>query len=157
LSRSERSRPACLRAIAAGVLVGAASAMRSQMGLAIVVNGPDRAGLPAFWRRVSVRRGAAVAAVGELVGDQLPMTPDRTSPGPYAGRIVIGGLAGGLLAASRRRAVVPGVVAAAVAAAVVTPLSHSGRAAAARHMPAPVAAVLEDVLAVTLAWGATRA
>ncbi|MGH7519548.1 MAG: DUF4126 family protein, partial [Gemmatimonadales bacterium] len=37
--------------------------------------------------------------LGELVVDKLPFTPGRTRPGPFAGRILAGGLAGAALAA----------------------------------------------------------
>jgi uncharacterized membrane protein len=38
-----------------------------------------------------------VLAAGELVADQLPTTPARTTPGPLGFRIVMGGLTGACL------------------------------------------------------------
>ncbi len=38
-----------------------------------------------------------VLALGELIADKLPFTPNRTSPGPLIGRIVTGGLCGAAL------------------------------------------------------------
>jgi uncharacterized membrane protein len=35
-----------------------------------------------------------ILALGELVADKLPFTPNRTAPGPLIGRIVTGGLCG---------------------------------------------------------------
>ena len=40
----------------------------------------------------------SVLAVIELVGDKLPVTPSRTSPGPLGGRILIAAFAGAALA-----------------------------------------------------------
>jgi uncharacterized membrane protein len=40
-----------------------------------------------------------VLMVAELVADKLPFTPSRTRPGPFAGRIISGALAGAALAA----------------------------------------------------------
>jgi uncharacterized membrane protein len=39
-----------------------------------------------------------VLAVGELVADKLPRTPDRTSAGPLVWRVILGGLAGAIAA-----------------------------------------------------------
>jgi uncharacterized membrane protein len=40
-----------------------------------------------------------VLAVGELVADKLPKTPNRTAPGPLLVRVVVGGLVGSIVAA----------------------------------------------------------
>ena len=39
-----------------------------------------------------------VLALGELIGDKLPNTPNRTAAGPLAARLVFGGLVGALAA-----------------------------------------------------------
>jgi uncharacterized membrane protein len=49
-------------------------------------------------------------ALGEYVGDTLPMTPNRTAPGPLAARIVFGGLTGALVAHATMPPVAGGVV-----------------------------------------------
>ena len=36
-------------------------------------------------------------ALGELVGDKLPKTPNRTAPLPLAGRAALGGLCGAVI------------------------------------------------------------
>jgi uncharacterized membrane protein len=41
-----------------------------------------------------------VLAVGEIVNDKLPKTPSRKSPGPFIGRIVLGGLSGAAIGVS---------------------------------------------------------
>ena len=40
----------------------------------------------------------AVLAVGELIGDKLPITPSRLTPGPLGGRVIMSSLAGAALA-----------------------------------------------------------
>jgi len=49
-------------------------------------------------------------ALGEYVGDTLPMTPNRTAPGPLAARIVFGGFTGALVAHATLPPVAGGVV-----------------------------------------------
>jgi uncharacterized membrane protein len=39
-----------------------------------------------------------VLALGELVADKLPQTPNRTAPGPLLARLALGGLAGSIAA-----------------------------------------------------------
>lgn len=48
--------------------------------------------------------------LGELIADKLPQTPARTQPGPFIGRIVLGGLAGAALAAGSGQSAVAGAV-----------------------------------------------
>ncbi len=39
-----------------------------------------------------------VLALGELIGDKLPKTPNRTAPGPLIARLLFGGLVGAIVA-----------------------------------------------------------
>jgi uncharacterized membrane protein len=48
-----------------------------------------------------------VLAVGELVVDKLPSTPSRKAFGPFAARIVVGGLCGATIGASVHSPVMP--------------------------------------------------
>ena len=57
------------------------------------------AGTWAFWAGKLVTAIIfTVLAVGELIGDKLPKTPNRTSPGALIARLVFGGLVGGIAA-----------------------------------------------------------
>jgi uncharacterized membrane protein len=49
-------------------------------------------------------------AVGELIVDKLPWTPDRTSAGPLAVRLLAGGLVGALAATGLDGSVVEGIL-----------------------------------------------
>jgi uncharacterized membrane protein len=51
-----------------------------------------------------------VLAVGELIADKLPKTPNRTSPGPLIFRLVLGGLIGAIVAAGLNGAGIEGVI-----------------------------------------------
>jgi uncharacterized membrane protein len=61
------------------VLLGGASGLRSQLGVAVVVarSGPF---LPSMFREPWIRRLLLAAAAGELVVDKLPGTPSRLAP-----------------------------------------------------------------------------
>ncbi len=48
--------------------------------------------------RLSVAIIFTVLAVGELVADKLPRTPNRISPGPLLVRLILGGLVGSIAA-----------------------------------------------------------
>jgi uncharacterized membrane protein len=41
-----------------------------------------------------------VLAIGELIGDKLPKTPSRKTPGPFIGRIFTGALSGAAIGAT---------------------------------------------------------
>src|SRR5690242_17111058 len=49
-------------------------------------------------------------AAAELVGDKLPMTPSRKSPGPFAGRILLGAFSGAALCLAAKHPVVLGAL-----------------------------------------------
>jgi uncharacterized membrane protein len=89
-----------------------------------------------------------LAALGELVTDQLPSTPSRTVPIQFAGRILSGALSGAALGAAGG-ALVAGAAAGALGAVVGT---LGGSAARARLALAfgndPPAAFVEDAVAV---------
>jgi uncharacterized membrane protein len=51
-----------------------------------------------------------VLAVGELVADKLPKTPNRTAPGPLLVRVLIGGLVGAIVAAGLNGSEFEGVI-----------------------------------------------
>jgi uncharacterized membrane protein len=57
-----------------------------------------------------------VLAVGELITDKLPFTPNRTAPGPLIGRILTGALCGAALGAAGDGSLGAGVALGAVGA-----------------------------------------
>jgi uncharacterized membrane protein len=85
-------------------LLGAVTGLRSMMSMAVlcwfVYKG--HMVLDGSWDAWATKLPTAilftVLAVGELIADKLPRTPNRTSPGPLLVRIVMGGLVGALVA-----------------------------------------------------------
>lgn len=73
----------------------------------------------AFWtaRLVTVIVFSVLAA-GELIGDKLPKTPSRTSPGPLLARLAFGGLIGALGATALNGSAIEGAFLGVIAAAL---------------------------------------
>jgi uncharacterized membrane protein len=89
-----------------------------------------------------------VLALGELVTDQLPTTPSRKMPMPFAARVVSGGLSGAAIGAARD-ALVIGAIAGVIGAVIGTLGGYAFRARLAkafgRDRPA---AFVEDAVAI---------
>lgn len=90
-----------IRSFAFGISAG----MRTMMPGAVLTqqladDGLKRGSGPvwSFLRRDGTRKVALVSAVGELVGDKLPVTPNRIEGNAGRGRLVIGAVMGGLVA-----------------------------------------------------------
>lgn len=92
-----------------------------------------------------------IAALGELVTDQLPSTPSRKVPPQFGARIIMGGLSGACIGAAHQSLIV-GLVAGAIGAVIGTLGGATARAkmAAAFRSDVP-AALIEDVIAIALA------
>jgi uncharacterized membrane protein len=155
--RPQRDQPDLVRNLSSSFLVGSASGLRSQMGLAAVVLRSDKDGLPSWMRTSAAARLVTVAAGAELVADKTARVGDRLGPGPLTARLVLGGLAAGLLAHVRKGPVVPAAALGSAAALLAAKVGHDLRARAAQNLPDPVVAVAEDGVAVSLAALGTRA
>ncbi|WP_333769477.1 DUF4126 family protein [Streptomyces sp. IBSBF 2435] len=168
--------------LAGAGLAGAASGLRSQIGLAAVsMSAPrtldPRPGPLALLARRPVRAATATAALGELVADKLPQTPSRLGAPGLIPRVVLGALAATVLAArsgrdeggdrsdtfdGRDHQACPAVPAPTLAvAAVLGGIAAAGAAFAGAWWrltagqygrPDWPAAVIEDALAVALVW-----
>ncbi len=96
-------------------LLGVSTGVRSFTPIAVTAWFARSGRLPVTGTWASwVRHPAAVglftaAALGEYVADKLPGAPDRTSPVPLIGRLVLGGLVGAIVATALKRPVVGGV------------------------------------------------
>jgi uncharacterized membrane protein len=89
--------------IAMYILLGMTVGMRTMTAIAVLCWFAWSGSLPqtgwAFWVGYLVTAIVfTVLAVGEYIGDVLPSTPSRAAPGPAIGRVVFGGLVGGLAA-----------------------------------------------------------
>ncbi len=139
------------------VLLGAATGLRSQIGMAAVLlaagdGGRDR--LPPRLRRAGAPRSALVAAAAELIADKTSLPGSRLSPGALAARVVLAGYAASALARVEGREGTTDMVVAAAVAVVAAKLGHDLRAACARRVPDRLVALAEDAVAVALAAAA---
>lgn len=97
-------------------LLGAGTGMRTFTPMAVLCWFAYAGYVPvdgtwAFWAAKLVTAVVfTVLAVGELVADKLPRTPDRTSMGPLLARVLFGGLVGGIVAASLNGSEFEGVI-----------------------------------------------
>lgn len=89
-------------------------------------------------------------AIGELIGDKLPKTPNRTSPGPLAARLVFGGLVGALVATGLKGSAFEGIILGVINAALGAFLGMYLRKwiVDSTEWPDWRVAVAEDILAV---------
>jgi uncharacterized membrane protein len=88
--------------------------------------------------------------IGELIADKLPFTPSRTTPGPFIGRIVMGGLTGAALVAGHGGSWAAGGVMGAVGGVLGTLGGYRARTGLVRRLRVPdyVVALAEDLVAV---------
>jgi uncharacterized membrane protein len=95
-----------------------------------------------------------VLALAELVADKLPTTPNRTNPGPLAGRIVLGGFAAACLTVAGGHSWLPGALAGGLGALIgAFGGYHLRKRLVIRFGVRDLeVALFEDVLAVGLAW-----
>jgi uncharacterized membrane protein len=145
------------------MLLGAATGLRSQAGVAALLTRRDLSRLPPPWSRLD-SRGARIISMltagGEILADKLPTAPPRTKPGPLAARIATGLLVGMLADASaqgrvRAQSAVPAALAGGSAAAATSLLGQSLRTRLSKRLPALAVAGVEDVVAIALAVVAT--
>jgi uncharacterized membrane protein len=99
------------------------------------------------------RYALLAAAAAELVADKLPIIPSRTRPGPFIGRILIGGLGGAAVAAGLGQPLAVSAVAGATGAVAGTLGGYRARTGLVRALKVPdyVVALAEDAVAVGVA------
>ncbi len=138
--------------------LGVATGMRSMSALLALSRSTSR---KKSWKRTifSVLASPAasallpVAAVGELIGDKLPMVPDRTDPLPLAGRLLFGALAGAALFTSEKEPAAVGAAMGVLGTLAGTFAAYRVRKAAGQKLPLPgwLLGVIEDALTYSLA------
>jgi len=142
--------------LASSILLGVASGILSQTGLAAVLLRTPSDRLPRWLRSPWVRRAAALFAAAEVVANAtISSLPPRSKEG-LPGRLIMGAASAGLDAASTGRpAAVPAAIGAVTAAgAAIT--ATSTRAALGKRIPDPLVALGETVVAFGLALIATH-
>lgn len=136
--------------LAASIALGALSGVRSLTPSAVVARElGSRHHLFRSRRRGSwLRRGLEAGALAEMLLDQSPGAPDRTSGAGLAGRVVFGAILG---AAVLERARLLGVLAGGASAFVATWASFGLRSVASRRgkVLGAIGGVVEDALVVS--------
>lgn len=149
------------RAAALGVVAG----MRSQMPLFLLALAANRGSFAEESPRpLSLLRSRValacfgLAAAGEMIGDKLPVIPGRLQPGPLAGRLAVGGLAGAMIFREAERPALLGALVGAAGAGLGAAGGHYGRAVLGSATGAPdvVWGIAEDALALGLGIAALR-
>jgi uncharacterized membrane protein len=142
-------------------LLGFVAGLRSQyplLLLAVAAQRGDfarRAATPlSIFRSRLALPGFGAAALGELVGDKLPITPSRLKPPQLAVRLLMGGLAGAAIAEEAGASPLAGAAFGAVASGAGSFAGNRFRAAFARlaHLPDLAGALIEDAAALGLGW-----
>lgn len=145
--------------IGAAILLGLVAGMRSMMPLAAVSillwSHPELApsAAPGRWfARPWLAVLLVLAALGELIVDKLPSTPNRTALAPFLGRVITGGLAGAVAAQIGHLSGWIGAALGVVGAVFSTfAMFHARRAAVrAAGIRDPFVGAGEDLLAIAL-------
>ena len=92
----------------------------------------------------------SLMALGELIADKLPSTPNRTSPVGLIGRFILGGFAGAILACAGGERPMFGVVLGGIGGIVGAFAGYQVRTRAVKALKCPdfVIAILEDAVAI---------
>lgn len=100
----------------------------------------------------------SMLASGELIGDKLPIIPNRLKPGPLTGRLIIGGLVGMRICRRYHQSLVVGALLGAASAGAGSYAGNYARTKLAENtkIPSFVPGLAEDGLAMGLAWMAVR-
>jgi uncharacterized membrane protein len=107
----------------------------------------------AFWTTKLVTAVVfTVFAAGELIGDKLPKTPNRTAPVPLLARLAFGGLVGAIAATGLHGSVIEGIVLGVISAVAGAFLGFNLRQhlVKVRCFPDLPVALVEDALAIGL-------
>jgi uncharacterized membrane protein len=113
----------------------------------------DASPLAFMGSRVAVALFTGLALL-EYVADLLPMTPNRTKPGPLIARITMGGLSGGCLSVSAGQSIMMGAVLGGIGAVIGAFAGYEIRKRLVRGLRVkdPFVAVPEDLVAIALAY-----
>jgi uncharacterized membrane protein len=143
-------------------IIGVACGLRAIVGVAAVswAANSDHLQLQGTWLSFLANRITAwilsFAALGELITDKLPKTPSRFVPPQFGARLLMGATSGAAVGLSKGNFIL-GLIAGIIGSVVGTYGGAKVRAFAARSFGRDLpAALLEDVLAVALAFIALR-
>ncbi len=103
-----------------------------------------------FMESTAATYSFSALALGELVADKLPFIPNRTSPGPLFGRVVLGALSGSALCAAAGYSLAVGAILGGAGGVVGAFAGYEARARLVKtsRLPDWVIALAEDLIAV---------
>lgn len=144
--------------------LGAISGLRSASGPAFVSRAASHGELNldgtflSFLGSPRLSKALLVAALGEAVGDKLPMTPGRTSLPPLLGRAASGGLVGAALFVSQGRSAAAGAALGSPTAVAAAFAGEGLRALLGQKagLPDPVVALAEDAIVLLVGFRSLR-
>lgn len=92
----------------------------------------------------------SVLALGELIGDKLPVTPPRIQPGPLVARLLTGAMSGGAIGLAGGQSWVPGSICGALGGIAGAFVGYYVRRAIVRRLGVHdfMVAIAEDIVAV---------
>lgn len=104
----------------------------------------------AFMESTVATYGFSAMALGELVADKLPFVPNRTSPGPLFGRVVLGALSGAAICVAAGQSSVSGAIFGGAGGVIGAFAGYRARAGLVKksRLPDWVVALAEDIVAV---------
>lgn len=148
-------------------ILGAVAGLRTMLPWALIASAANRSGTSFLQHSPSPVRllrspvtliGFSLAAVGELIADQLPSTPSRLAPGALAGRVISGALASAVVCLSAHRSPLAGMAIGAAAAGAGAVAGYSIRMTLGRvtSVPDHVWGAVEDIFALGLGAVALR-
>ena len=135
--------------------IGAIAGLRSMAAPAIISRAARRKAFRIRDSRLkflqSNKAGVVLSAlaVGEMVADKLPFTPNRTSPGLLAGRVASGSLCGAVVSSAARRSVALGALFGGIGAVAGSFAGYQLRRKISRKLPPLSIAAAEDALTLT--------
>jgi uncharacterized membrane protein len=145
---------------ARALLLGFATGLRSQVPMALLAIESQRGRFDPGGGRLARRfrstegvLGAAVACAGELVADKLPVTPSRTTIGPFLQRLATGGTVGAAVHYDAGRPRALGALLGAAGAGAGAYAGSRARVLAADRtgLPGPLLGAAEDLVTFGLA------
>jgi uncharacterized membrane protein len=136
--------------------IGLVTGLRSMTGPAVVCWAAHLGWINVADSRLALMGSTAATyafsafAIGELIADKLPFIPNRTSPGPLFGRVVLGALCGATICAASGSSVALGAILGGVGGVVGAFAGYQARKRLVEKLGCPdwVVALLEDVVAV---------
>jgi len=159
-------RPSPSQTIRRALIAGVSAGLRSATPLGVMAAERNDASFRAGWKdwpllRSSIGRATLqIGWAGEIVTDKLPSIPPRTEPGPLAGRMTAGAIAGLAMGseatggAAKAASLVAGIGGALAGAYGGT--AYRTRVAKATGLPDLPLALLEDFVAYVLARKAVK-